>query len=507
MEITIDRILKNTFLGVFHKFLCLILKFVLRAYLIKYLGDELVGLNSVLLDWMSMLNLSSLGIEVAIQFSLYAPIANKNEYKIAQIVKATQFVYRIIGIFIFISGIILMPVMTLMLKDNTFDNWYIFGIYVIMLFGVSGSYFWCYKRAVLQAFEEVYIINFVDIITETLFTVLDIAVLIVFRNIYIYVFMYSAKLICQHYIVSVICDKRHKIIKLQNREREEEKRILSDLKDVAPLKIANYVYGFTDNMIISKFLGLTTVTLYSNYMLIINSLFSVSTILVNSTKASFGIKISQNMQCDNVKKSLDDYIFVQFIVASFSSIIFAMVIEPFISLWIGTSYIAPRGVMIAMSIELFCRSMYQPLQMVFEATGSFKQDKIITIAASVANILISIILVIKIGLIGAIVGTLFTDIFIWIYRANRVQILFLKQDVKDCIKKWSKIIIVYLTAFLISIVLVDFMKCKALSLYLQIIINAVIGSLIMAVTVILFFAKTEEFNYLLYIIKKFVKRG
>lgn len=493
----VERIIKNAFCGILHKFICLILKFVLRAYMIKCLGNELVGLDSVLLDWMSMLNVASLGIEVAIQYSLYNPIAHNDNDKIARIVRATQCVYKIISIIILVSGIILMPFINFMVKDRTYSNWYVFSAYLIMLFGVSGSYLWCYKRTILQAFEEVYIINIIDIITETIFTLLDIAALIIFKNLHVYILLYSVKAVCQHFLVAIVCDRRHAIKKLNFRYKDEEKNIVRDLKDVAPLKLANYVYGFTDNIIISKFLGLAAVTLYSNYMLIVNSLFSVSTILVNSTKASFGIKLSQETNKKNIQKNLDNYIFVQFVVAGISSILLSVIIKPFINIWLNKNYVISDLIMLVMAVELFTRSMYQPLQMVFEATGSFKQDKVITIAASIINIVISIILVFNIGMAGAVAGTLVTDLFVWVYRAKKVQLDILEQNTVKCILKWSVKVMSYLAAFTISYLVICRIDTIITSYYMQIFVNGIVSTAIFAVIMFICFNNSDEWKYMI----------
>ena len=102
------KIAKNMLSGTVYKILSIIIKFILRFFLIKELGTDLVGLNAVIADWMSMLNIATLGIEIAIQFRLYKPIAAKDYDKVSFILRAAQIVYRKIGIIIFVSGIVLM---------------------------------------------------------------------------------------------------------------------------------------------------------------------------------------------------------------------------------------------------------------------------------------------------------------------------------------------------------------------------------------------------------------
>lgn len=52
--------------------------------------------------------------------------------------------------------------------------------------------------------------------------------------------------------------------------------------------MSNYIYNSTDNVVISKILGLTTVALYSNYMTIINGLMGIEYLFGNIVTSVFG---------------------------------------------------------------------------------------------------------------------------------------------------------------------------------------------------------------------------
>ena len=69
----------------FFNFTNLILSFVSRSIFIYYLGVNLLGLNTVLVNLIGMLNLIELGIGTAVNYELYKPLEEKNYEKINEI--------------------------------------------------------------------------------------------------------------------------------------------------------------------------------------------------------------------------------------------------------------------------------------------------------------------------------------------------------------------------------------------------------------------------------------
>lgn len=498
------RIAKNIFFGSVYKVISIAIKFVLRTFLIKGLGDELVGLNTVISDWMSMLNLATLGIEIAIQFSLYRPIAENDIVKIQKIVRSSQIVYRKIGGFILLAGVILMPAFPHLIKENVFSYVYIYGAYMLMLFGVSGTYLFYDKRIVLQAHEDVYIANIVDIVCESVCIILQILVVIWLHSLYLFIVLGSLQMICQHSIVAIVCNKKYKIPKLKKRDREEERKIVSDLKDVAPLKLANYIYGYTDNVLISKFVGLSAVTVYSNYMLIVNAFFGISTMIVNATKSFFGLQLNVKDNLKAVRKQLEKYIFFQYIFAAIGALSFYILIDVFVGLWLGEQYVVAHTVVVIMSIEIFARVLYQPLQMIFEATGKFQQDKKITVMSAIINISISLIMVNFLGMIGPIIGTLITDIFIWVYRFKSVELEYFEQKVSICIKKWIGFSVTFLFDLGLGIIWKRFLR-NYISGFGYLVLSELGILAIFFILFVMCFRKNENFEIVKVAIKKVYK--
>lgn len=96
-------LLKNCSTGLVSQVMTLIFQFLTRSLFIRYIGIELLGVYSTFTSVLSTLSLAELGFQTAIVFSLYKPLAQRDEQQINDIVNVFRFVYDCIGAF-FYSG-------------------------------------------------------------------------------------------------------------------------------------------------------------------------------------------------------------------------------------------------------------------------------------------------------------------------------------------------------------------------------------------------------------------
>ena len=78
---------KNIIVALISNALNIVLGVVVQSIFLKTLGEEYLGLNTVLTSILSMLSIAELGLGSAIIYNMYKPIANKDKEKITEILE------------------------------------------------------------------------------------------------------------------------------------------------------------------------------------------------------------------------------------------------------------------------------------------------------------------------------------------------------------------------------------------------------------------------------------
>lgn len=181
-------------------------------------------------------------------------------------------------------------------------------------------------------------------------------------------------------------------------------------KDVMVHTISGLVFGSTDNTILAIFSSLNNVTIYSNYALLSSHAVSLCNKLVDGATASLGIKIArQDKNSYSVFRELfSGVLFISVFVTS----TYIIMINDFISIWVGTKYCVNMINTILFGAILFCGLLLPSLQSLVGASGKFHESKWYIIAQAVLNLLLTIILVPFWGITGALIGTITARVFI-----------------------------------------------------------------------------------------------
>ena len=124
--------IKNFFVGIGGNIITLILGFVSRYLFLMILSVEYLGVSGLFSSILTMLSFAELGIGTAIVYSLYKPLADKNQTEILSIMQFFRRVYSIIGIVVFVVGMALLPFLDFFVTDRKgIDNLEL--IYVLFL--------------------------------------------------------------------------------------------------------------------------------------------------------------------------------------------------------------------------------------------------------------------------------------------------------------------------------------------------------------------------------------
>ena len=445
------KIVGNSFVGIIYKILILLIGFVSRKIFIVYLGEEILGLNSLYANLLDLLNLADLGIGVAVQYQLYEPLVNDDKEKLSKILSATKRLYNYIGYGVLASGVVISFFIQYMIKDTQYTISYVRSSFIISVIGVAVSYFFVHKRLFLQANEQLGIVNIIDLISKVFVTIISLIATIITHNYFVYLIINVFYGIISNVTIHMFFSKKYAYLKSNCNDCSIEiSELTASLKDVIPMKLTNYIYNSTDNIIISKVLGLSVVAMYSNYMTIINGIMGIEVMYGNVVTSSMGKIFKEGRKSDELYRYYLVYQYIQFIIVNFCTVSLVILCKPFITMWIGSKYVVSNMVFVLLSVDFFVHSMYQPAYVMYGAAGKFREDKYITLASAIVNIIVSIVFVNVIGLSGVIIGTIVSDIYIWILRSYQVVKLQFDKSVLNYGMKMIKYIIITLVSLAIT---------------------------------------------------------
>ena len=484
-----------------------LLTFISRTIFINILGSSYLGVNGLLTNVLSMLSLAELGIGTAINFSLYQPLAEKDDEKIAILMAFYKKAYQIIGILVFIVGLVLMIFLDFFIKDPG-DVQHIKLIFLIYLINTSYSYFMTYKVTLLTADQKGYLLTPVNIFFNFITVIAQIIVLIVTRNYILYLLSNMFILFLQRLYINNKVTKLYPVLEIKATNKlpkEELAIIIKNVKAMMFHKLGDYCINGTDNIIISTFINISLVGLYSNYNMVITMVNGFIVLFFNSITASMGHLIAT--ESDERKLEIFKIInFIGFWFFGFATIAFYNLLNPFIELWLGQEYLISQHILVIVLLNYYLTGMRVPVHTVKAAAGLYDEDKYTPLIQSVVNLSVSIILVQKWGLAGVFMGTLVSSIILPCWQ--RPYIIY-KHVFKKSSKEYFVKYLIYLSAIIITALGISRVSNIYLSEvnYITFLIRMIICSIIPNIVFVLVFSKTAEFQYLFSMMKKMIRRS
>ena len=470
-----------------------LLRFVSRIIFVKVLSDVYLGVNGLLSNVLGILALAELGIGTAINYSLYKPLADNDEEKCKSLMKFYKIAYRIIALVVLVLGLILLPFLPWFIKDTSgIENLNI--IYLIFLANMVIGYLFSYKRTLITADQKNYKITPYLIFSNFVMTIGQIIILLIFKNYLLYLLVQTACVFLENILVNNYINKCYPYLKKINSadklDSSELKEIKTNIKALMFHKVGSYVLSATDNIVISKFIGIVTVGIYSNYVLIHSTISNFIYTFVSNVTASFGNLIAEGDKRKRfaVYKEMD---FITYCLYGVSAVCLLFTINPFIELVFGSKYVLPFIVVLLIMVNYYLVGINQVPIIIQSAAGVYKYDKFVPIIEAIVNLTVSVVLASHIGISGVLIGTFVSYLLPVIIKPVVVFKYVLEKDISIYFKTFFK----QLCALIISSVLVFLIVNNIhASVLWQVVINFILSLAIPTLFIIGCFRKSDEYK-------------
>ncbi len=444
---------RNVCFGVILKIYQIIVPFIMRTVMIYFMGMEYLGLNSLFTSILQVLNLAELGVGSAMIFSMYKPIANDDCTTICALMKLYRLYYRIIGLVIAVIGSLITPFVPRLIHESVPDSLNIYILYLLNLSATVLSYWlFAYKNSILMAHQRDDVISKVTIVTNTLQYIIQIVVLAVFRDYYLYIIILLVGQAITNIITAIAASKLYPNYNPEGiLEKSSVKEINKRIMDLFTAKLGGTIVNSADTIVISAFLGLTQLAMYQNYYFVMTAVVGVISVIFQSVTAGIG----NSLVTETTEKNYNDYKKLTFFITWISTVCvccFATMYQPFMKIWVGETYMFDYKIVV-----LFCVYFYlyilQKLACVYkDAAGIWHEDRFRPLIGAIVNLTLNLLMVNNWGMYAILLSTIISYIIVampWLIH-NLFSLVF-KCSCKDYI---FGIIFDLLIAFVISCICV-----------------------------------------------------
>lgn len=404
----INNVVKASTISVACNIINLLISFLYRTIFLFILSAEYLGMQGLFTNILQVLSLAELGITSAIVYRFYDPIAKNNIEKVGQLMNFIKHIYRIIASTIMGAGIILLPFLKYLIKDinEVPCDVNIYIVYFLFLLQTVSSYICAYKQTILTADQRQYMLSAFHTLINFLKNLFQIVILVVYKNYELALLIGVATNIGLNILVSSYVNRLyHLIFEVKTLLGDEKKDIYNDAFSTMCHKLGGVILNGTDSIVISKFIGLASTGLYSNYALIVNSLNTLVSYFLGSFTSTLG-----NARIEQEKsKKIETYhklLFVNLWVAGIISSGFFLLVNDFIHLWLNKSMQLNRFFVLVITIQLYFEMTRKITNSYTNASGLFVKDKMRPIIESIINLILSIFFIQIAGLAGVIIGTI-----------------------------------------------------------------------------------------------------
>lgn len=420
--------------------------------MIRRFGSELYGASSSILQFLSYISLLEGGIGGVARAAFYKPLACNDYDTVNRIIDEMQRFYRIIAYIFIVYVLVLACSFSKISHIESLDWSSSFALVLIMsLSTIVQYYFEVSYTALIISDQRTFVSDFISVLNMILNTVL-IVVLVNSNCSFLAVKLVSSLVFVLRPVLLAVYVRKRYPLKKSNHVREGGEPFLKQKWIGLGQHIAYFLYYNTDVVVLTLFTNLKIVAVYSVYSLITSSMQNLIMTVCSGMEANFGSAFAKGEE-KKLLKVFDNYELLVSIIATALLAVTAVMILPFVELYTAgvndVNYIEPIFA-ILMVLVVFVACIREPYNCMIVASGSFAQTQVGAYGEAALNIVLSVVLVRRFGIVGVAVGTLVAVLFRTVYNVFFLAKAVLKRPVAKFFKRLILNAVSFAIVFLIG---------------------------------------------------------
>lgn len=456
----------------------MLIPFIMRTVMLRYLGVKYLGLNGLFQSILSFLNLAELGVGSAMVFSMYKPIAEDDTETICALMKLYRTAYRVIGIFIAVVGLSLTPFLHNLIKDEIPPDMNLYVLYFMNLGSTVLTYWlFAYKRCLLDAHQRRDVGSKISLCIQLVSYALKLLALIVFRNYYYFLSIQLVAQVAINITIAIWVTKMYPGYSPRgNLPKDKVLDIVHRVRDLFTSKFSAVVFNSADTLVISSFMGLVALATYQNYYFIISSLRTFLEVILGACIAGVGNSLVTESEEKNYR-DLNRFTILFGWIMGVSSAMLLCMYQPFMQIWMGSESLLALNYVICFVIYYYTMGMNRIINMFKDAAGIWHKDRFRPLVAALVNLGLNLATVKWLGLYGVLLSSVVSIVLVqipWLFH-NLFQEIFPHKYLWQYVRLFGGLSVVALVSCVGSWFLCSLLH---MNVWPTLIVNACIGFLV-----------------------------
>lgn len=399
------------------------LSFLSRTVFIHSLGVEYLGVNALFTSVLAMISLAEAGIGASITYQLYKPVAEDDRPRILGLMRLYRRAYAAIALAVLVLGLAMLPFLPYVVRDTAVERLGL--VYTLFVLNTALPYFFIHRHSFLNVNQKNYIVTLSFTGATVLATALKVLVLLRTGDYILYLVTEFGIMLATTVGVAVLAGRMYPWLRSKDAapiDPGTKRELVTNVKAILLQNVGSYFIFGAESLVISSFVSVAAVGLYSNYKMLIdicrNFIYQVS----NNLYHSVGNLVAQASR-ERIHDVFRGMQLLNFWLYSCAAIALYVTIGPFIRAWIGDGYLMEDAVPALLLLLFFERGMRNAVATVKTTSGIFREDRYAPLLQAAVTLGGAVALVGPLGIagvfLGSLVGALAVPFWVtpyWVYR-------------------------------------------------------------------------------------------
>ncbi len=461
------KLVKNTISSLLFQMATIVCGFILPRLILRQFGSQVNGLINSITQFLQIIAFLELGVGAVVQSSLYRPLSLNDNVQVSCIIVSADHFFKKLAQILVLYVTALVAIYPFIVSSEFGWLYTVTLIVAISISFFSQYYFGVVDRLLLTADQRGYIQYNAQTFTLVLNTVVCVIFIKVGTSIQFLKLTTSLIYLLRPVFLRFYVNKRYQI---DRKIKYDEEPIKQKWNGVAQ-HIAAIVLDQTDNIVLTMFDSLSSVSIYSVYFLVVNGVKQLFMSMTNGVQALIGEMWAKQ----EIEQLIEIFSWVEWIIHTGTTFVFgctAILVLPFVEVYTSgisdADYIQPVfALLIVLANAMHCLRL--PYNIMILAGGHYKQTQHNYIIAAGINIAISVLMVRKVGLIGVAIGTMIAMLYQTVWMAWYDSKNFIRWSLINFFKQFAIDSLIFILAyFLCKLFAIDeisyidwiFLACK-----------------------------------------------